>query len=56
MATKIHDYGIRHLVLFPDSGELLFELLDEETKGKINTLRTRSMHDAVVRAAQHTAP
>jgi len=56
VATKIHDYGIRHLVLFPDSGELLFELLDEETKGKINTLRTRSMHDAVVRAAQHTAP
>ncbi len=56
VADKIRDYSIRNLILFPDTGELLFAFLDAEVKQKVNVLYTRSMHDAVVWAAEHTTP
>jgi UDP-N-acetylmuramoylalanine--D-glutamate ligase len=56
VAKKIMHYGISNLVLFPDTGEILFNLLDEETKKSIQILLTRSMTEAVQRAAKHTKP
>lgn len=56
VAEKIRDYGIRHLVLFPDTGSVLYELLDNDTKERIEAFHTRSMHDAVQRASQKTKP
>ena len=56
VAQKIRDYGIRHLVLFPDTWVLLFDLLDSATKARVEVLHTRSMHDAVQRAAKNTTP
>jgi UDP-N-acetylmuramoylalanine--D-glutamate ligase len=56
VAQKIRDYNIRHLVLFPDTWVLLFDLLDTNTKARVDILHTRSMHDAVQRAAKKTTP
>lgn len=54
VAQKIEAYDIRNLVLFPDTGELLYSLLSEKTKSTIHVIHTRSMHDAVQRAAAKT--
>lgn len=56
VAKKIKEYSVRNLVLFPDTGEVLYWLLDQTTKNTINVFHTRSMSDAVARAAQHTEP
>lgn len=56
VVKKIKEYGIRNLVLFPDTGEILYSLLDEKTKSTISVLHTRSMSEAVARAAWKTEP
>jgi UDP-N-acetylmuramoyl-L-alanine---L-glutamate ligase len=54
VAEKIMHYGIRNLVLFPDTWELLFDMLDETVKKNIKVLHTRSMADGVHRANKNT--
>jgi UDP-N-acetylmuramoylalanine--D-glutamate ligase len=56
VAKKIQNYGIKQLILFPDTGEELYTLLDEQTKKQLIIFHSRSMEEAVQRAAQHTAP
>lgn len=51
VAKKINEYGIRNLVLFPDTWDVLLWLLDINT---INVFHTRSMEAWVQRAAEHT--
>lgn len=54
LVEAIVDYKIPNIVLFPDSGEKIFELFKKV--GGINFLRTESMEKAVKFAYEHTCP
>lgn len=54
VADKIVQYGIRHLVLFPDTWSILYACLPQAVAATVNVYHTRSMEDGVNRARQHT--
>lgn len=54
LVKVILEYGIRNVVLFPDSGRRIYDAIKKRDSGEINIFQTKDMKDAVKFAYKYT--
>lgn len=56
LVEMIIDYKIANVILFPDSGNKIYQLIEAKKIKKLNLLKTKDMEEAVKFAYKYTAP